>query len=52
MNVITDITVLGHLFVFSQYCVQMSANLPNISSLSFDYLHCNLSVEKLFNAGQ
>ena len=33
-NVIPDITILGRLFVFSQCSFQVSASLPNISSLT------------------
>ena len=37
-NVIPDITVLGRSFVFSQSCLQVSASLPNISSLTHRFL--------------
>ena len=29
-NVVADITVLGHSFVFSLFCVQVPASFPNI----------------------
>ena len=46
-NVIPDITVLGRSFVFSQSCLQVSASLPSISSLTvstLDSVHRSLSV--------
>ena len=49
-NVIPDITVLGRSFVFSQSCLQVSASLPNISSLTastLDSVHRPLSIVRL-----
>ena len=49
-NVIHNITVLGRSFVFSQSCLQVSASLPNISSLTvstLDSVHRQLSVVRL-----
>ena len=49
-NVIPDITILGSSIVFSQSCLQVSASLPNVSSLAvstFDSVHCSLSVVRL-----
>ena len=49
-NVIPDVTVLGRPFVFSQSCLQVSASLPNISSLTvstLDSVHRSLFVVRL-----
>ena len=49
-NGIPDISVLGRSFVVSQSCLQVSATLPNISSLevsTFDPVHRSLSVVRL-----
>ena len=49
-DVISDTTVLGRLFVFSQSCFQVSASLPNMSSLAvstLDSAHRSSSVVRL-----
>ena len=51
-NVIPDITVLGHSFVFCPSCFQVSASPSHISSLgvsTFDSVHHSLSVVRLYN---
>jgi len=50
-NVIAGITISRSLFVFSQYCVEVSASLTDIGSLAvgaFDLVNCSLSVVGFF----